>query len=89
MLGRWIESAINHLVHHKAAFAYSTKGQYTVIGHKAKMFLHLSGFTSHILNHLKYVTLYTNGKIDSMHFPYPEEAIAYFYPLAGCVIADV
>lgn len=36
-----LESVINHLVHHKAAFAYSTKGQYTVIGHKAKMFLHL------------------------------------------------
>lgn len=83
----WLEAVINYLVHHKAAFPLSTKGQYMPICHKEKMLLHLQSFTS--LNHLKYVTFYSYGKIHSMHFPYPEEAIAYFYLLADCVMAHV
>lgn len=35
------EAVINYLVHHKAAFPHSTKGQSMVIGHKVKILLHL------------------------------------------------
>lgn len=36
-----LKAVINYLVHPKAAFPHSAKGQYMVIGHKAKMSLHL------------------------------------------------